>query len=100
MGDGHTDDKPSADELQQQVLARSGQLQMRFLHVLNDPVDQWALQPLIVAHAIAETLGSVLAAVLTTDPSRLGWTMDLLEHVRQHLAAAAVVRVVPGETEH
>lgn len=92
----------AVDEAQGQVRARSQQLQLRFLEILNAPADRWAEQPCIAAHAIAQTLGRVLAAIVTADGTRVPLAMDLLDYVRQHVTTAAAIAAgpTPGETRH
>jgi hypothetical protein len=68
--------------------------------VLNRPEEHWAEQPCIAAHGIADMLRQVLMVIVTLDKARLPWALELLEYVRQHVGAAAIIGTTPGDTRH
>ena len=96
MADDQSDDVRA--DAEHQVLARSGQLQHAFLDLPNRPENEWFNQPHIVAHAIAETLGRVLAYIVVHDPNKAAWAGTLLDHIAALVAAAS--RGDANQTRH
>jgi hypothetical protein len=87
------DDEPEPDDSdeddpaeEQRALARSGQLQLRMLSVLNDPVERWNFEPGIAAHGCAWVLARLLTDIVRQDANRLPWALDLLDDVRTEVA--------------
>jgi hypothetical protein len=78
------DDQDPADEAR--ALARSGQLQLALLRVLNDPVERWDQTPAIAARGIAEVLLRALTYIVQQNGRRRSWALDLLDDVRDQVA--------------
>lgn len=99
--DGHEHDEQGEQaERMRQAIARSELLRAKFLAVLNDPAETWGDQPMISAHGAAETLWSVMAYILRTDPGRVPWAFELCERLRARVEEAAVCTAAPGERTH